>query len=281
MEAALDRPDSDVVLDNGLRLTFDPADSRTGAPLVLLPAMGVPARFYDRFTANLNRLGHDVVRVHWRDEDRDFPIKNKNYGYADLAETDVPAAVEWTRQHTGEAPILLGHSLGGQVASISAGSCGELAGIAIVASGTNYWRGSGLRWALGVGFVSLVVAPLVTRIVGYWPGGRLGFGGRQPARLIRDWARLGRTGRFEPTGATVDLETRMRGVDLPILAINIGGDIYVSRGATENLLQKMQSAQIERIRWRPDDRHFRGHFNWVRADDGPAQLISVWAADQH
>ncbi|MGK2878881.1 MAG: alpha/beta hydrolase family protein [Solirubrobacterales bacterium] len=265
-----------VELPNGLKLTVDEPAARTSPAIILLAAMGTPAKYYDRFAKGLLDRGHPVVRVRWRDEDRDFPINNPDYGYAELAEVDAPAAVRWTRERFGADPIVLGHSLGGQIASISAAGSGPLAGIAVIASGTNYWRGSGMRWALGVGAVS-VVAPLIVRVFGYWPGGRLGFGGRQAATVMRDWARLGRTGRFEPAHAKTDLEGSLKDYEGPLLSLTVSGDFYVSKGATESLLTKMTGAQIERRHWKPEKHSHRGHFGWTRADLEPAEIIHQWA----
>lgn len=265
-----------IELPGGLKLTVDRPTERSARTLVLLAAMGTPAKYYDRFARALVERGHPVVRVRWRDEDREFPINNPGYGYADLAEIDAPAAISWAREEFGDDPIVLGHSLGGQIASISAAGSGPLTGIALIASGTNYWRGSGFRWGLGVGAVS-VIAPLIVRIFGYWPGGRLGFGGRQSATVIRDWARLGRTGRFAPEHAKSDLEGQLKNFSGPVLSLTISGDIYVSKGATESLLTKLSSAQIERHRWSPDERSHRGHFGWTRAESEPAEIIHEWA----
>lgn len=266
-----------VELPGGLKLTVDVPEVASARVIVLLAAMGTPAKYYDRFTRALVERGHPVVRLRWRDEDREFPLNNPSYGYADLAEVDAPAAINWTREKFGDDPIVLGHSLGGQIASISAAGSGPLAGIAAIASGTNYWRGSGLRWGLGVGTVS-VIAPVIVRIFGYWPGGRLGFGGRQSATVIRDWARLGRTGRFAPEHAKSDLEGQLKNYSGPYLSLTIGGDAYVSKGATESLLSKLSSAQIERHRWSPEERSHRGHFGWTRAESEPAEIIHEWAA---
>jgi predicted alpha/beta hydrolase len=265
-----------IKLPSGLKLTIDEPAERSARTIVLLAAMGTPAKYYDRFTKALVSLGHPVVRVRWRDEDRSFPINNPTYGYADLAEVDAPDAISWTREEFGEDPLVVGHSLGGQIASISAAGAGPLAGIAVIASGTNHWRGSGLRWALGVGAVS-VIAPIIVRIFGYWPGGRLGFGGRQTATVMRDWARLGRTGRFEPAHAKTDLEASLRKFAGPFLSLTIASDQYVSKGATESLLQKLTSAEIERKHWRSEEHAHRGHFGWTKADRAPAEIIHAWA----
>ncbi|MFT4048699.1 MAG: hypothetical protein QM648_02540 [Solirubrobacterales bacterium] len=266
-------------LPGGLKLTVDLPQERSATPIVLLPAMGVPAKYYDVFVRGLNRLGHPVVRVRWRDEERSFPVEHPEFGYADLAEHDAPDAITWTREQFGESPLLIGHSLGGQIASMSAAGSLPLAGLGVIASGTNHWRGSGFRWAIGVGIMSWIVAPLIVRAVGYWPGGRLGFGGRQAKTLMLDWARLGRTGRFEPSRATTDFEAGLRSLELPVLALNIASDIYVSRGATENLLGKMPAASITREYWKSESRANRGHFHWVKAEHGPAEIVHEWAKD--
>jgi predicted alpha/beta hydrolase len=264
-----------IELPGGLKLTLDEPAERSAPVIVLLAAMGTPAKYYDRFVGGLIALGHPVVRLRWRDEDRDFPLNNPRYGYADLAEVDAPAAIHWARDFFREDPIVLGHSLGGQIASISAAGSGPLTGIAVIASGTNYWRGSGIKWAISIGAIS-VIAPIIVRIFGYWPGGRLGFGGRQTAGVMRDWARLGRTGRFEPDHARTDLERSLRNFDGPFLSLPIGSDGYVSKGATESLLTKLTSATIERKHWKSEKHSERGHFGWTRAEREPAEIISAW-----
>lgn len=268
-----------------LEITYDEPAAPTAAPIVLLPAMGVPARVYTSFAEHLVALGHPVARVHWRDEDREFPLEHPDYGYADLAERDVPQAVAAVRDRYASDPLVVGHSLGGQIATIAAARSGPLAGVAIIASGSNYWRGSGAQWALAVGFASTLAAPIAVRAFGYWPGGRFKFGGRQPARLMRDWARLGRTGRFELEGESFDHEAALKDFTHPVLSIAVSGDTYVSEGAADNLLGKLVNAEsIERVYWKPEDKHQRGHFNWVRPGDWPAQRIHDWCeslAEKH
>lgn len=241
--------------------------------------MGVPAGYYDPFVKQLTALGHSVVRVHWREENREFPPSHKDYGYAEVAEVDVPAAARYAREQFGTDPIVIGHSLGGQFATISAARGGPYQGIVLIASGTNHWRGyRGVR-SLGVLFVYAIFAPLAVRLLGFWPGGRFGFGGRQCARLIRDWARLGRSGRFEPEGATLDHEAALRELALPVLAISTAGDHLVTPRATENLAGKLTGCAISQAHWAHPERKFRGHFAWAKSPNGPAGLIYKWTTD--
>lgn len=265
-----------VQLQNGPDLTVDSAEGEELRPILLLPAMGVPADYYDEFVPQLTAKGHPVVRVHWRDEDRSFPKAHPDYGYADIAEIDVPAAAQYARERFSADPIVCGHSLGGQIAGISSAKGGPYAGIVVLASGSNYWRGSGAAWAFGVAFMTFFFAPLIVRIFGYWPGGWLGFGGRQCSGVMRDWARFGRTGKFLLEGATVDHEAGLRELDLPILALTVAGDRYVSPGATNNLISKFEHCVVEHKHWRAPMREHRGHFRWAKAPSGPAEIIEEW-----
>lgn len=262
--------------EGGLHLSVDAPPAAEGRPILLLSAMGVPARFYSRFAGELAAAGHPVVRVHWRDEDRDFPKRNPGYGYAHLAEVDVPAAARYTRERFGADPVVVGHSLGGQIAATSAVEGGPYAGIVILASGTNHWRGSGPLWALGLLFVCCFWAPLVVRLVGFWPGMRFGFGGRQPRQMMLDWSRLGRTGKFLPAGARVDHERALAELSLPVLAFSVAGDHYVTPGAMQNLTKKLTGCEVDHVHWRAENHDQRGHFNWAKAEDGPSRELLAW-----
>lgn len=269
-----------LTLVSGLKLTIDwPAEPRAKA-ILLLPAMGVPARYYDRFVGSPCALGHPVVRVHWRDEDRTFPRKNPKHGYAEMVEREVPAAARATRERFGDSPVVLGHSLGGQLAPLSVALGGPFAGLVLLASGTNYWRGSGVFWAAWMAFICFIFMPIAVRMFGFWPGGRFGFGGRQSKQMMLDWARLGRSGRFLPAAATLDHEAALRELELPVLALSVAGDIYVSRGSMDHLVGKLSGCRVDREHWRASAHAHRGHFNWTKTSDGPAALIHDWIASR-
>lgn len=274
-------PSETFILESGLMLTLDLAgkDSPAAtAPILLLPAMGTPASYYDTFTDTLLALGHDVVRVHWRDEDRHFPRRHPDHGYAEVTEREVPDAAAFTRARLGSDPIVIGHSLGGQIAPLSAAAGGPYRGIVLLASGTNYWRGSGVLWALWLAFICCAFMPLAVRVFGFWPGGRFGFGGRQSKQMMLDWARLGRSGKFLPRGARIDHEAALAELELPVLALSVAGDIYVSRGAFDHLVGKLARCQVDREHWSASAHAHRGHFNWTKTSHGPAPLIHDWIA---
>ncbi|QKW08647.1 alpha/beta fold hydrolase [Streptomyces sp. NA04227] len=266
------------------QLTLPPGDPV--AVIVLTPAMGVPATYYARFGAQLARHGLAVVVNELRGQGASRPRSGRRtrHGYQQLVAHDVPALVAATRAHFGpELPLyLLGHSLGGQISLLYAARAHAKApvnGLVLVASGTAHFRAFPKVQRAGVLAFSQIAAAF-SQLWGYWPGHRLGFGGRQPAPLMRDWARLARTGRFRPDGADVDYEALLRETRLPVLAVSVSGDTqYSPRSAVDGLVGKLPEGVATRLHWRPSDGSRPGHLRWPRAAAELADRIAEWTAD--
>ncbi|AJE85006.1 MULTISPECIES: alpha/beta fold hydrolase [Streptomyces] len=256
------------------------------AVIVLNPAMGVPATYYARFSAQLAGHGIAVVAAELRGQGASRPRSGRRtrHGYQQLIAHDVPETVAAVRAHFGpELPLyLLGHSLGGQISMLYATrehARTHVDGLVLVASGTAHFRAyPGLRRA-GVLLFSQSAATLAS-VWGYWPGHRLGFGGRQPAMLMRDWARLARTGRFSPADADVDYEALLRETRLPVLAVSVAGDTqYSPRSAVDGLVRKLPPGVATRMHWRPSDGSRPGHLRWPRSADELATRIAEWTTE--
>ncbi|MFI1293610.1 alpha/beta fold hydrolase [Streptomyces sp. NPDC020792] len=250
------------------------------AVVLVWPALGVTASYYAPFCAALAAQGIAVVAADLRGQGNSRPRTGRaaRYGYHELATRDWPALVTAARERFGaDVPLfLLGHSIGGQISVLhtALGPKG-VDGLVLVAAGSVDHRGfSGaarLRVLAGTQFVALVAS-----LWGYWPGHRLGFGGRQPARLMRDWARICRTGRFMPAGADVDYEAAFSAVTLPVLAISVTGDDLAPRGAVDRLCAKLPSAAVQRWHYHPEDGKRVGHVRWARSGAAVAERIADW-----
>jgi len=176
--------------------------------------------------------------------------------------------------------LLLGHSLGGQLGMVHCGLFRpRLAGAVLVASGSAWYRAFGLptglrRLLLGHSYAAGAA------LLGYWPGERLGFGGRESARLMRDWARQLRTGRFSSRGACADYERALRSVELPVLAVDVEGDDLAPPRAVDHLCGKMPAARVRRwsyTRAAAGDRPL-DHFRWIRHNGGLVEEIAAWTS---
>ncbi|WP_369211873.1 alpha/beta hydrolase family protein [Streptomyces flavofungini] len=250
------------------------------AVVMIWPAMAVNASYYAPFCAELAGLGIATVTADLRGqgESRPRPGRDSRHGYHELASRDWPALVAATRERFGEdvALYLLGHSIGGQISVLYAAREPQgVDGLIFVAAGSVHFRGfpalSGLRVLL-----STQLAALLARVWGYFPGHRLGFAGRQPTALIRDWARIARTGRFRPSGADLDYEERLPSVRLPVLAVSVRGDGLAPPAAVDRLCAALPSAVVHRWHYAPDGGGQVGHVRWARKGAPVAARIRSW-----
>ncbi|MGA0612345.1 alpha/beta fold hydrolase [Caldimonas sp. KR1-144] len=255
-----------------------------GAPVVLgLPAMGTPARYYEPFARRLAELAGASVawaELRGQGESRPRARDGADFGYREIVEDDIPRlAGRLLRQHPRRPLVLLGHSLGGQLATLAAHQLGEhLAGLVLVAAGTAHHRAwpRGARWraALAVHGIRATAAMLP-----WYPGHRLGFGGEQPRRFMRDWSRNATTGRYRIEGSEIDHEDAAGRLALPVLSLAIRQDPVAPPGAVEELLAKLARARIER-RWLMGvvrDPPWKRHFSWAREPAGEmAAAVARW-----
>ncbi len=170
----------------------------TAPVVVVLPAMGTPARHYTPLARALHRRGATVVTVDPRGHGESVPVpaRGVRFGYRELVEHDIGAVLDAVaRAFPGAPRLILGHSLGGQLGLVHCGLLRpRLDGVVLVASGSAWWRTlgpSGARW-----LARSLLCVAGAELLGYWPGRRLGFGGRESVGLMRDWARQLRTGRY-------------------------------------------------------------------------------------
>jgi predicted alpha/beta hydrolase len=258
---------------------FEPA-GEVRAVALCLPAMGVVASYYDPLGQALAARGVAVLTVELRGNGTSSLRAGRevDFGYRELIELDLVTALAAARQRFPGVPIyLLGHSLGGHLAVLFAAlRPREVAGIAIVAAGTPYFRAyPGLRQAYLL-FGSLALHGL-SAVLGYLPGRQVGFGGREARRLIAEWAHMARTGRFVIAGAPADLQAAMAAADPPMLALSLGEDVMAPRGAVDHLAGMLPRAQLVRRHTAPGELGDGiDHFRWARRPDRVADILAEW-----
>ncbi|MDT3439061.1 alpha/beta fold hydrolase [Pseudofrankia sp. BMG5.37] len=267
-----------------LGVSVRPRPDESAPALVFLPAMGVRAGYYDRFVDALYEAGYSVVVTDLRGQgDSTAPHGRRGGGYHDRIELDLPAVTAVARDRFPKAPVfVVGHSLGGQLSLLRAACHGDedgLAGIAVIATGTAYWRAFGRRTAYVL--VGSWIIPAVTRTLGRWPGHWFGFGGRQPAALMLDWSRHSRTGRYQPTGYDRDLAELLADVSLPVLALSLEADPLAPRRAVDALIDRLTGTTVTKAHLtRADGLGRVGHFAWAREPAVVADHVASWVQDQ-
>jgi predicted alpha/beta hydrolase len=257
---------------------FAPAAPRAAA--VCLPAMGVEARYYDPLGQALAARGIAVLVNELRGTGSSSLRASRavDFGYRELVELDTATAVAAARARFPGLPLyLIGHSLGGQVSVLySAVRPGEVDGIALVAAGAPYFRVYPGRRSAYVLAGSTLLRGL-SALLGYLPGRTVGFGGREARRLIAEWARAIRTGRFTYAGAPYNLREALAAVDLPVLAISLAEDPLAPDFAVDHLAGMLPGAALTR---RHTARGELGdgidHFRWARKPDRMAEILAGW-----
>jgi len=249
--------------------------------VVIVPGLGVPGGYYDALADALTARGFDaaICELRGQGDSRPRPDADSTHGYHELVSVDFPAMFEVVRERFPDStPYLLGHSMGGQLGVLYASRIrGRLGGLILVASGTPYYRHySGARGP-GLLFGSAAMS-ITASVAGFWPGDRFGVGGlgRQSRVLISDWARLARTGRFDPDGADVDYEQRLSTLALPVLSVTVGDDDLTPVASARHLLDKLPAAEV--TTWHLD--RPLGHNGWIRDNTEIADRVAAWLHDR-
>jgi predicted alpha/beta hydrolase len=246
--------------------------------LVFVPALGAPARVYGRFATMLAEHGFGVMVVELRGVGRSTAVasRQQDWGYADLVDDEVAGAVKAARERwPGRRLWLGGHSLGGHLALLHQARHALAAadGLLLIASGTPYWRRYPGLMAWGTRFFGRIVH-WSCRAFGYFPGHRLGFGGRQPASLMLDWAAFLETGRPMARGWPDERWREvLRDLQRPTLALHVAGDRYAPRAAVAHLLS-LTSIVAQPLT--VDERDKPGHFGWLKRPEAVIDAILAW-----
>lgn len=255
-----------------------------GDPVViLLPALGVAAGYYGPFAAALAAEGVAVLSADFPGQGVSRPLASRknDFGYAAVSDDVVAATVAVAQErHAGRPLAFLGHSFGGQVALVHlATHASPVSALVLIGSGSPYWRGFPNRLKL---LVQTQTLGAIASVRGHWPGDRVGFGGRQPRKLMREWARFARRGDLAVERGEVVGEPDFSGVGLPVLAITLDNDALAPQGSVDNLAGKLTGARVEHrfvTRAAGEDGPAFDHFTWVRHPGSFAAEVAVWLRD--
>ncbi|MDT4843487.1 Serine aminopeptidase, S33 [compost metagenome] len=249
-----------------------------GPVLILLPALGVAARKYEAFALGLVAAGNQVLVADWPGQGESGPRPNRtlDYGYRDLVQEFVPELLAAARQHFPQGRlVLLGHSLGGHIATLFA-AANPNAGVAVVgvACGNIHYRNWRGRHRLLTPGVSLAFN-LLTAIFGYLPGRAIGFGGHEARSLMRDWGRVAWSGNFDHLGLPL---VPAPGNPTPSLFIGIAGDPFAPEASTRGLAALIQGAPTVRLLPSPRPASENAHSAWLRSPATVVEAIVGWLA---
>lgn len=274
-----------VTTEDGHRFDLiDCADRMLPNTLLFLTGLGITARHCIAFGQALASSGVRLLIHEWRGSGSSSlrAARSTHWGYRELLEHDLSSALARARQ-LAEGPVYIGgHSLGSQLASMTAAlHPNEIAGLIIIAGGVPYWRDySGamrLKILLAAGLFSSAAV-----VTGHFPGKRIGFAGRESRGVITDWSKTIVSGRYRLPGLTVgdepiELEPAMAKLQTPTLALRMQQDHWVTQACMSHLLKKIPLSQVEQhLIGAEQQGHKADHFGWMKAPEASAGIVAEW-----
>jgi predicted alpha/beta hydrolase len=247
---------------------------------LFLPGMGMTARQYIDFSSVLADSGCEVFIHEWRGLGSSSLRAGRDcdWGYRELLEYDLMVALDKALEISKtETLYLAGHSLGSQFACMVAGLRPDLtAGIALIAGGAPRWQSFPLLKGLPL-YMGFWAMPAIANIVGYYPGRQLGFAGREARRVMADWARTGRTGRYAFSDIDHDLETAMADLDVPALGLRMEADWFVPEASLEWLIGKLGgSRKSTQVITTSAMGLSADHYSWMKSPEVTVDAIRRW-----
>lgn len=247
---------------------FHPAGPAKACVLIV-PAMGVTQRFYGRLAAWLAAQGYLVATFDFLGigESRHADLRTVQVDIIDWARIDCEAMIGAL---VGMAPSLplywLGHSLGGQIVGFVP-SRHRIAKIVTIACGSGYWleNAPALKWRAW--WIWYVVAPLATRLCGYFPGRRLRKIGDLPRGVMQQWRRWCLDPDYAVGAEGPALRAQFAAMHTPITSLSFVDDEFMSARSTQALHECYLGAPRVMKRIAPWDVGATriGHFGFFRA----------------
>ncbi len=245
--------------------------------VVIFPAMGVPASYYRHYAATLSKSNFHVATVDHRGHGNSSvrPSRKVNFGYSEQIEIEYRGIIETLKNNFPNSKLaIMGHSLGGQVGGMFAAQYPHLVdGLIVNASCSVYYKGWGNSAGLGVlGFAAF--CKMLARQLGYYPGNRVGFGGREARGIIEDWFVTAKSGRFVAHGSSFNYDEAMSKFSKPLLGITYHGDTSAPPLALKYFLEKFPSQNAQQHHIKAAEK--LNHYSWVKQPDLSMDLICNW-----
>lgn len=223
--------------------------------------LGIPQRFYAPFATWLAQRGHLVMTLDLRGmgasrrPEHRRSLRGLDADMLTWARQDFPAAVQALSDMVNEDSIvLIGHSLGAHHAVMTdADTQARIETLVSVAAGSGYWRDWAAPSRRLAPLMLHLAAPLLTPLLGYFPGKALRMVGDLPGPAMRQWTRWCRNPDFA-WGAEPDLvQPSLQSARFRIEAFSFTDDDAMTENCTRQLLAATPNAPSTVMVVKPDD----------------------------
>ncbi|MCZ6726476.1 MAG: alpha/beta fold hydrolase [Acidobacteria bacterium] len=216
--------------------------------VVINAAMGVSARFYRNFALALAEAGMTVVLWDYRGIGASKPASLKGFQatVSDWIFEDMTAVIDWAHRELQPAQLfLVGHSLGGQVASLLVNSR-LVDGMVTLSAQSGYWRLQGAEQKLAVLLHAYVSVPALSHLCGFAPWSRLGLGEDLPKPAALQWAGWLRNREYLLGDDSLPLE-RYEAFTAPVLAYSFADDKWGTARAVDAMMKAYPNVERRHV----------------------------------
>lgn len=252
------------------------------APLIIIsPAMGVRASYYEKMAANFAAEGLNACTVDYRGTGTSSVRASRkvDFGYETLVQDLGEVSNVLRKEFPQNKRILLGHSLGGQIGALYMSRfTQDFDALVLIAACMVYYKGWEDKGMTRIKWVGKLF-PILASIFGYFPGNKIGFGGREAKTVMRDWGINALKGIYQPTGSPFDYEQALSEFSAPVLAMSLEGDTFAPQKAVTGLLKKLgQAPGKKHLHISPQEAGIKSlnHFNWVKESDFFVKTVKDW-----
>jgi predicted alpha/beta hydrolase len=220
------------------------------SPVLVAGGLGIAQRFYAPFAAWLAARGHRVMTFDLRGmglsrlPEHRRSLRGLDADMLTWARLDFAAAVSALSDLGGGEPVaLVGHSLGMHHAAMTdAATQARLRMAVSVAAGSGHWRDWAARSRWRAPLMLHLAGPLLTPLLGYFPGRALGMVADLPGPAARQWMRWCRHPEFA-WGAQPDrVVPSLLSARFSVQAFSFTDDDAMTEACTRKLLAAMPHA---------------------------------------
>lgn len=256
---------------NGYQLstTFYSPDSEMKGAILIVPAMGVTQKYYASFASWLTTKGYMVATFDYSGIglSQSGNLRDTSVTITDWAKFDCTAMIEAVSiRAAGKSLYWIGHSLGGQILGLVP-NLSHITKVVTIACGSGYWLENvpSLKWRAW--WLWYIVAPLATRLYGYFPGKRLRKVGDLPRGVMNQWRRWCLHPEYLIGVEGVTIREKYKSVMIPISSFSFTDDELMSEKNIDSLHGFYTASLKAMSRIAPEElgvKHI-GHFGFFKA----------------
>lgn len=231
-----------------VEVTIHDATAPARAVVQINPATGVTERMYYPFAQYLASNGFTVITYNYRGVSRKGPHpKTVQAGFISWADNDIEAVTHWVSgQYNGVPHLAVGHSFGGHAIGLCESSSRLNAAVTLCSHAGCLRFIRPWQERLKVAILLKLLGPVSAKLLGYFPGRRLGVGEDLPADVMREWSRWTSLRQYFFDDPSVNAPARFARPTLPILAVSVDDDPWGPAEAIDVMTKHLTGCSIER-----------------------------------